>query len=62
MRTPAQFIELMGVLRSLGDQVHLVKLLEPAGIQLQDLLAKPFERSIISRRTEFEANVDSAFG
>ena len=58
-RTPAQFVELMGVLRSLGDQVHLVKLREPAGIQLQDLLAKPFERSIISRRTEFEANVRS---
>ncbi len=58
-KTPRQFIELMGVLRNLGDQVHLVKLREPAGIQLQDLLARPFQRAAISRQSPFEATVRS---
>ncbi len=58
-QTPAQFIELMAVLKSLGDQVHLVKVREPAGVQLQDLLARPFHRSAISRQSPFEATVRS---
>ncbi len=40
-RTPAQFLELMGLLRSLGDQISLIRLHEPPGIQLQDLVNKP---------------------
>ena len=35
-------LELLRLLRELGDQVTTVRLLEPAGIQLQDLLATPF--------------------
>jgi len=58
-KTPAQFVELMGVLRSLGDQIHLVKVREPAGIQLQDLVSKPFRRAAISRQSPFEATVRS---
>ena len=58
-KTPQQFVELMGVLRNLGDQVHLVKICEPAGIQLQDLLTRPFQREVISRRSLFEATVRS---
>jgi GNAT superfamily N-acetyltransferase len=37
-----QFLELLGVIRGLGDQVRLIKMREPPGIQLQDLLEKPF--------------------
>lgn len=38
---PAQVLELLGVIRSLEDQVNLVKMLEPAELQLQDLLHRP---------------------
>jgi len=37
-----QFIELLGIIRSLKDQVRLVSFSEPPGIQLQDLLDRPF--------------------
>jgi hypothetical protein len=37
-----QFLELLGIIRSLGDQIRLVWMREPPGIQLQDLLSQPF--------------------
>ncbi len=56
-QTPEQFLELMGLLKSLGDQIHLVRLCEPAGIQIQDLVEKPFAQRRISERSQYEANV-----
>jgi hypothetical protein len=53
--TTDQFLELMAVLASLGDQIHLVRMREPAGIQLQDLLDQPFRRNRISEKSEFES-------
>jgi len=50
-RTPQQFWELMGLLKSLGDQVHWVEMAEPPGIQLQDLLDQPFKQQRITRRS-----------
>lgn len=41
-RTPAQFLELMALLHGLSDQVRVVRMVEPAGIQMQDVLARPF--------------------
>jgi len=43
--TPDQFIELLSVLKSLGDQVHGIFMREPAHVQLQDLLDTPFQMS-----------------
>ena len=40
-RTPEQFLELMGLIKQWGDQVRLVTMAEPAGIQLQDLMDRP---------------------
>ncbi|NOZ48424.1 MAG: hypothetical protein GXP37_00050 [Chloroflexi bacterium] len=37
-----QLRELLGVLKNLGDQVRLVRMREPAGVQMQDFLAQPF--------------------
>ena len=37
-----QLLELLGLLKSLADQVYTVKLLQPPHIQLQDLLERPF--------------------
>jgi len=46
-QTPEQFLELMGLLRGLGDQVHSVILVEPPAYQLQDLLRSPFREQEI---------------
>ena len=54
-----QFLELMGLLANLGDQVHLVRMREPAGIQIQDLLHQPFRRSRISEKSQYEARSSS---
>ncbi len=37
----SQFLELLGILKNLGDQIFAVKMKEPAGIQLQDYLKYP---------------------
>ena len=54
-RTREQFLELMALIQSWSDQVHLVRMHEPAGIQLQDLLAQPLKHRRVSRRSEFES-------
>jgi hypothetical protein len=56
-QTREQFIELMALLRNLGDQVRLVWMQEPPGIQLQDLIEQPFKQRQISRRSEYESTV-----
>ena len=52
-RDRAQFLELMGLLKGLGDQVNLVRMPEPPGVQLQDLIAKPFHRERVSKDSGF---------
>ncbi len=39
--TPEQFIELLSVLKSLGDQVHGIAIADPPHVQLQDMLETP---------------------
>ncbi len=41
--TRDQFLELLGILKAQGDQVHSMAMAEPPGLQLQDLLAQPFK-------------------
>jgi len=52
--TSAQFLELMALLHGLGDQVRLVKMREPAGIQLQDFLEQPFQFRLITEKSKME--------
>ena len=40
--TPTQLLELLGVLKSLGDQVHGFQMIDPPHVQLQDMLSSPF--------------------
>ena len=54
-RNQFQFLELLGLVRNLGDQVHLVKLNEPAAIQVQDLLKTPFRNFRKTERSKYEA-------
>ena len=41
-QSPEQLVELFSVLKSLSDQVHGIRLPDPAGFQLQDFLERPF--------------------
>lgn len=52
-QTGEQYRELLGVLKTLGDQVRVVKLTEPASVQLQDFIRQPF--------TEYEARKSGQF-
>jgi hypothetical protein len=52
-QTPEEFLELMGVLRNIGDQVRSVQMIEPAGIQIQDLLRGPIQQQMITRASKF---------
>ncbi len=51
--TREQFIELMALIKSLGDQVRLVGLVEPPGVQLQALLHKPFKQQQITDKSPY---------
>ncbi len=49
-----QFQELMALLRDLSDQVHLVRMREPPGIQFQDLLLFPFRARRATQGSKLE--------
>jgi hypothetical protein len=49
-----QFLELMALLKNLGDQVHSVKMWEPAGIQLQDLIKQPFKGKRVTEKNNYQ--------
>ncbi|MFL7792463.1 MAG: GNAT family N-acetyltransferase [Anaerolineae bacterium] len=59
-QTREQFLELMALLRNLGDQIRLVRVQEPPGIQLHDLIEQPFKQRQISRRSEYESTVHAS--
>lgn len=56
-QTRDQFLELLALLKSLGDQVRLVRLCEPQGIQLQDFLKKPFKTRQVSEKSKYESKI-----
>jgi GNAT superfamily N-acetyltransferase len=51
--TRDEFLELMALLKSLSDQVHLVGMQEPGGIQMQDLLAKPLAAGRVTEGSRY---------
>lgn len=55
--TRAQFRELMGVLRMLGDQVPMIYMRETHGIQLQDLADRPITRRRLTEGTKYDAHI-----
>lgn len=56
-RTPDQFRELLGLLRTLADQVKQVRLDEPAEIQLYDLLKRPLRTQQVTRGGKFATRI-----
>ena len=59
-QTGEQFLELMALLKSLGDQVRLVKMTEPPGIQLQDLMSQPFKQQDMTRNSPYPTGIHAA--
>jgi hypothetical protein len=59
-RTWRQFLELMAVIQSLGDEVSQVTMLEPAGMQVQSLIRRPFQLRRISRGSRYENRINAA--
>ena len=54
-----QFLELLSVIRSIGDQVRAIKIPEPADIQLQDMMQQPFKQIQISDKSGVAAGIDA---
>ena len=52
-RTPEQLLELLALIRSLGDQVAVVGMEEPAEIQFQDILEAPFRNRRLSDGSKY---------
>lgn len=56
-QTWSQMLELLALIKSLGDQVRLVRLREPAGLQLQDLIERPFSRRAVSANSSYAESI-----
>jgi hypothetical protein len=59
-QTKGQFLELMALLKSLGDQIHAVRMVEPPSVQLQDLIEQPFKQRRLSDKSGFAAGARAA--
>jgi hypothetical protein len=55
-----QLLELLALIKNIGDQVYLVRMHEPRDIQIQDLIAQPFKRREITRNSPYEAGTRAA--
>ncbi|MFW6287475.1 MAG: GNAT family N-acetyltransferase [bacterium] len=49
-----QFYDLMALLKSLGDQVNAVRMIEPPGIQMQDLIKQPMKTRRIREKSKYK--------
>jgi hypothetical protein len=58
-RTHDQLVELLGVLRNLGDQVTAVRMLNPPGLVVQDLIEQPFRRMRVSDSSDFKSHAEA---
>lgn len=52
--TLEQFFDLMNLIKNLGDQVHLVKIWEPAGLQFQDFIKKPVKDFHVTKNSDYQ--------
>lgn len=53
-RNREQLLELLALIRNLGDQIYKVSLVEPVHVQLQDLIKEPFRNQNISEGGKYE--------
>ncbi len=55
-----QFMDLMSILKSLSDQVNLIIMREPPGIQFQDMLNRPFRQRRMTKSSKFENKMSAS--
>ena len=55
-----QMLELLSLLKSMGDQIHSVQMIEPPHIQIQDILDKPFFYRSVTRNSPHEAGMKAS--
>ena len=53
-QSPNQLVELLSILKSIGDQVRAIDLMEPPQIQIQDLIRHPNRQRIVTQKTDFQ--------
>lgn len=58
--TADQFLELMALIKSLGDQVLAVKMHEPPRIQIQDILLQPFKQRALTQNSPYASIMRAA--
>ncbi len=58
-RTKEQFLELMALVKGLADQVHLVHMIEPPGIQMQGLIDRPFRLQTVTEKSKYENRISA---
>jgi len=58
-QTGEQFLELLGIIKTLEEQVRTINMKEPAQIQLQDFIDRPFQLQTITRKGKFESRMRS---
>lgn len=54
-----QFLELLALFKNLGDQVRMIHMHEPPGIQMQDFLVQPFRYRQLTEKSKY-MNVNKA--
>ncbi len=57
--TREQFLELMALIKNMGDQVRMVRMFEPPGIQLQDLMRQPFKQIQMTEKSDYSAGISA---
>ncbi len=58
-QTGEHFLELLSLLKSLGDQVRLVWMQEPPSIQMQDFLKQPFRFRQLTEKSKYEQRMNA---
>lgn len=58
-QTDEQLFELLALIKSFGDQFHLVSMTEPPHISLQDLLHRPFYHRRLTKNSPLAAKVEA---
>jgi hypothetical protein len=57
-----QFLDLVGILKSLKDQVKVVAFREPPGIQIQDLIDRPFDNRAKTKGSKYATGIETFAG
>ena len=57
--TPEQLLELLALIQGMGEQVRVVKMMEPRGVQLQDFRITPFRDNMVRDSGRFKTGMES---